>query len=93
VQPYEWRSLQARESQVGASLYRRSLYTTWRRTSPPPAMLAFDAPRRAVCAAKRERTDSPLQALILLNGVQFVEAARVLGETPAPRPWRRARKK
>jgi hypothetical protein len=63
----------------GASLYRRSLYTTWRRTSPPPAMIAFDAPRRAVCAAKRERTDSPLQALILLNGVQFVEAARVLG--------------
>jgi hypothetical protein len=63
----------------GASLHRRSLYTTWRRTSPPPAMIAFDAPRRAVCSAKRERTDSPLQALILLNGVQFVEAARVLG--------------
>lgn len=63
----------------GTSLYRRSLYTTWRRTSPPPAMIAFDTPRRAVCAAKRERTDSPLQALILLNGVQFVEAARVLG--------------
>lgn len=59
---------------------RRSLYTTWRRTSPPPAMVTFDAPRRGVCIAKRERTDSPLQALILLNGTQYVEAARVLGE-------------
>lgn len=69
---------------VGASggdgVYRRSLYSDLRRTSPPPAMLAFDAPSRAVCIAKRERTDSPLQSLILLNGVQYVEAARVLGE-------------
>lgn len=65
---------------AGDDVYRRSLYTNWRRTSPPPAMGAFDAPKRSVCIAKRERTDSPLQALVLLNGVQYVEAAKVLGE-------------
>lgn len=64
----------------GDDAYRRSLYTNWRRTGPPPALLAFDAPRRAVCTAKRERTDSPLQALILLNGVQYIEASRNLGQ-------------
>jgi hypothetical protein len=65
----------------GEGVYRRSVYTNWRRTGPPPVLVAFDAPRRAVCIAKRERTDSPLQALILLNGVQYVEAARKLGES------------
>ncbi len=64
----------------GDDVRRRSLYSVWRRTSPPPAMLAFDAPRRAVCIAKRERTNTPLQSLILLNGTQYVEAARALGE-------------
>jgi hypothetical protein len=63
----------------GEGSLRRSLYTRWRRTSPPPAMMAFDASRRAVCSARRERTNTPLQALVLLNGPQYVEAARVLG--------------
>ena len=64
----------------GANLYRRSMYTYLRRTSPHPAMVAFDAPNRLVCIAKRENTNTPLQALVLLNDPQFVEAARVLAQ-------------
>lgn len=80
VNPYEMvEAFKPMKASEGDGLYRRSLYTTWQRTSPPPALLTFDAPRRAVCSAKRERTDSPLQALILLNGTQYVEAAKMLG--------------
>ncbi|MEO1011638.1 MAG: DUF1553 domain-containing protein [Bacteroidota bacterium] len=64
----------------GDSLYRRGLYTFIRRSSPHPAMLAFDAPSRDICTIKRENTNTPLQALVLLNDVQFVEASKILAE-------------
>ncbi|HSP43975.1 MAG TPA: DUF1553 domain-containing protein, partial [Luteolibacter sp.] len=64
----------------GEGLYRRSLYTFWRRTTTPPNMMAFDAVTRDVCSTRRQTTNTPLQALVLLNDVQFVEAARKLGE-------------
>jgi hypothetical protein len=61
-------------------LYRRTLYTVWKRTAAPPTMLLFDAPTRETCTVKRSRTNTPLQALALLNEITFVEAARKLAE-------------
>jgi hypothetical protein len=64
----------------GEGLYRRSLYTFWRRTTTPPNMMIFDATTRDVCATRRQTTNTPLQPLVTLNDPQFVEAARKLGE-------------
>jgi hypothetical protein len=64
----------------GAGLYRRSLYTFWRRTTTPPNMISFDTSTREACSTRRMTTNTPLQALVMLNDPQFVEAARKLAE-------------
>lgn len=68
------------KSETGEGLYRRTLYTIWKRSAGPPTLQLFDAPTRDVCTIKRSRTNTPLQALALLNEVTFVEAARVLAQ-------------
>ncbi len=64
----------------GEDLYRRSLYTYWKRIQPPPAMVIFDAGRRNLCTVKRQSTNTPLQALVLLNDPQFITASQALAE-------------
>lgn len=81
VKPYELAaSFKPSTPDKGEGLYRRSLFTYWKRTGPAPVMMALDAAKRDVCRVKRERTSSPLQALAMLNGPQFVEAGRALSQ-------------
>ncbi|MBN72055.1 MAG: hypothetical protein CME32_22595, partial [Gimesia sp.] len=86
VKPYQpkgvWKEIasQVYEPGTGAELFRRSMYTYWKRTVPPPTMATFDAPSRETCIVKRSRTNTPLQALALLNDVTYVEASRKLAE-------------
>jgi len=89
VKPYQpkglWRELTAEYANeyitdTGDNLYRRSLYTIWKRSAPPPAMIIFDASDKYVCIIKRQNTNTPLQALVLMNDPQYIEASRVLAE-------------
>lgn len=66
------------EPDSGDDLYRRSLYTFWKRTVPPPAMMTFDASSRDLCEVNRQKTNTPLQALVMMNDPQILEASRVL---------------
>ncbi|MBA4066113.1 MAG: hypothetical protein C0501_20825 [Isosphaera sp.] len=68
------------KADAGENLYRRSMYTFWKRSAPPAAMEVLNAPNRETCTVRRDRTNTPIAALLTLNDVQFVEAARVLAE-------------
>jgi len=96
VKPYQpakiWETVAMRGSNTrfysrdeGEKLYRRSLYTFWKRSAPHPAMEIFNAPTREHCTVRRERTNTPLQALVTMNDPQFVEAARRLGSQAVSR--------
>jgi hypothetical protein len=100
VKPYQpaglWKELSGGEDYVqdhGDNLYRRSLYTFWKRAVAPPSMMTFDSAGRETCVVRETRTDTPLQALTLMNDVTYLEAARVMaqrmmtegGTTPASR--------
>jgi hypothetical protein len=97
VKPYQpegvWEAVAMPESNTrnyrrdrGANLYRRSLYTFWKRAAPPASLEVFNAPSREFCTVRRERTDTPLQALVTLNDPQFVEAASALAQLTLSQP-------
>ncbi|MEM9143980.1 MAG: DUF1553 domain-containing protein, partial [Bacteroidota bacterium] len=67
----------------GEKLYRKSMYTIWKRSVPHPTIATFDAPDRSICAVRRQETNTPLQALVLLNDPTYIEAARILGQQMA----------
>jgi hypothetical protein len=81
AKPYDLKeSFKPMNHDKNENLYRRSVYTYWKLTGPSPVMMVLDAVKRDACTVKREPGSSPLQALVLLNGPQFVEASRVLAE-------------